>query len=126
MGQFSVDLTRIVAKAKGNMDVVARKIVFEAFNKVVLKSPVDTGAFRNSWTVGFGALPVAMARVPTQSGIDAHADVARVLTTEIVGVNAWLVNPMPYGVKLEYGWSKQAPAGMVRLTLAEISSHYGR
>ncbi|VEB42982.1 Uncharacterised protein [Chromobacterium violaceum] len=39
------------------MDVVARKIVFEAFNKVVLKSPVDTGAFRNSWTVGFGALP---------------------------------------------------------------------
>ncbi|VEB42983.1 Uncharacterised protein [Chromobacterium violaceum] len=48
------------------------------------------------------------------------------LSTKIVGVNAWLVNPMPYAVKLEYGWSKQAPAGMVRLTLAEISSHYGR
>jgi hypothetical protein len=46
----------------------------------------------------------------------------------------YLVNNLPYVVALEYGWSDQAPQGMVRLTVAEfnqsiekaISKHKGR
>jgi hypothetical protein len=29
---------------------------------------------------------------------------------------------MPYALRLEYGWSKQAPAGMVRVTVAEFQA----
>jgi hypothetical protein len=31
----------------------------------------------------------------------------------------YLTNNLPYGERLEYGYSKQAPSGMVRITLAE-------
>ena len=38
------------------------------------------------------------------------------------GATIYLVNNLPYAVRLEYGWSKQAPAGMVRITAAEFQS----
>jgi hypothetical protein len=32
----------------------------------------------------------------------------------------WIANSLPYIVPLEHGWSKQAPAGMVGLTVTEF------
>jgi hypothetical protein len=32
----------------------------------------------------------------------------------------FLVNNLPYGPRLERGWSKQAPSGMVGITVAEF------
>jgi nitroimidazol reductase NimA-like FMN-containing flavoprotein (pyridoxamine 5'-phosphate oxidase superfamily) len=37
-----------------------------------------------------------------------------------IGQTAYLVNNLPYAVPLEYGHSKQAPGGMVRITLARF------
>lgn len=34
----------------------------------------------------------------------------------------WISNNLPYAVRLEYGWSKQAPSGMVRVTLLELGA----
>jgi hypothetical protein len=35
----------------------------------------------------------------------------------------YLTNSLPYARRLEYGWSKQAPAGMVRITVANFERH---
>ncbi len=32
----------------------------------------------------------------------------------------YIFNPQPYGRRLEYGWSQQAPSGMVRITFGEF------
>ena len=37
-----------------------------------------------------------------------------------IGQTAYIVNNLPYAVPLEYGHSKQAPGGMVRITLARF------
>jgi hypothetical protein len=36
------------------------------------------------------------------------------------GLKLFLVNLVPYINRLEHGWSKQAPQGMIGITLAEI------
>lgn len=36
----------------------------------------------------------------------------------------WLSNNLPYIERLEYGYSKQTPAGMVRLSIEEVKRHY--
>lgn len=36
-----------------------------------------------------------------------------------IGTTQWIYNDVPYIVPLEYGHSKQAPAGMARITAAE-------
>jgi len=37
-----------------------------------------------------------------------------------VGQTVYLLNNLPYSVPLEYGHSKKAPQGMVRMTLARF------
>jgi hypothetical protein len=34
----------------------------------------------------------------------------------------WIYNNLPYAIALEYGHSRQAPNGMVRIALAEIEA----
>ncbi|MCB1930689.1 MAG: HK97 gp10 family phage protein [Rhodocyclaceae bacterium] len=100
---FSLDLRRFAEKATRSLDTEVRSIVLELFDDVVLRSPVDTGRFRDAWTIEGLWQPGAMPR----SG------------------SVWIVNPMDYGPRLEYGYSKQAPHGMVRLALQRIVSKYG-
>lgn len=38
----------------------------------------------------------------------------------------YIANGLPYILRLENGWSKQAPAGMVAITLAELPSLAGQ
>ncbi len=95
-------------------------------------TPVDTGFARSSWYVmlsGGEAAPAA-TRFEVDSagsatdlktaatGGDPVAESIGIIQEARLGQTIWLVNNVPYIVRLEYGWSKQAPAGMVRLTLA--------
>lgn len=119
-GTFELDIARFVAKAKGNVDLVVRKISLDIFKRVIIKSPVDTGRFRGNWQVQIGSIPAGTLELEDKSGT---ATVAKV-TAETLGLKAgeiiYLVNNLPYARRLEYGYSKQAPSGMVRITLQEF------
>lgn len=118
-GSFEIDIARFVEKAKGNVDLVVRKISLDIFRRVIMKSPVDTGRFKGNWQVAIGSIPAGTLEINDKSGT---ATVAKV-TAATLGLHAgqviYLVNNLAYARALEYGHSKQAPNGMVRLSLAE-------
>lgn len=129
---FSLDLSRLIAKANGNVELVTRKVMLDMFKSCISKSPVRTGRFRGAWVVGIGAPAVAPAdrvdrrKVGARSGKVIDAMAKEVNTMRIYDdVAVFLTNAMPYAQKLEYGYSKQSPAGMVRTTLTEVVSKYG-
>jgi hypothetical protein len=126
-GKFSLDLSRLIAKANGQADTVARKIMLETFRSAVMKSPVDTGRFRANWVMGYGAPNTATSDATDKSGGGTIGRIASaVATTRLTeGASIFCTNSLPYALKLEHGSSKQSPNGMVRLTLTEISSRYG-
>jgi hypothetical protein len=68
-----------------------QKIAFEFMHRVMARTPVDTGLARRSWQ---------------------KIDVSK----EQINI----VNPVYYTVYLEHGHSRQAPRGMVRLTMTEM------
>lgn len=72
-----------------------KKIVEEEANKlwaaVANDTPIDTGLARASWKLSNTSVPGRVEFV--------------------------LSNDVPYIVYLEYGWSKQAPKGMLRINL---------
>jgi hypothetical protein len=109
----------MVEAAKGDVETVVRKVTLDLFRKVVLRSPVDTGRFRANWNVSYGTPDVTVTASKIKSRGDAEA--AKALTLPVGGVT-WLANGLPYSERLEYGWSKQAPGGMVRLATAEFAS----
>lgn len=119
LGNFELDIARFVAKANGNCDLVFRKIALDLFTRVILKTPVDTGRLRGSWTVGIGAIaPGAISLDKSGS-----ATIARV-TAATLGLKAgevvYLTSNVAYAQAIEFGHSKQAPAGMVRVSIQEF------
>jgi hypothetical protein len=111
------------------MQVIIQKITMEAFKRVILRTPVDTGRARANWSVSV-AKPQLSYEI---AGIDKAGN--KTISTATQTVNGWncqgsifMSNNLPYIGVLEYGkadgspGSKQAPGGMVRLTIAEMQS----
>jgi hypothetical protein len=123
---FTVDLSRIVKKAGNNVENTVRKVCIETFAKVILKSPVDTGRFRANWNYSVANYDTNTNESTDTGGGSTVAKVtAGVAGTRIDGRPLYLVNNLPYSIRLENGYSKQAPAGMVKLSLLEITAKYG-
>lgn len=120
-GNFELDIAKWCAKANGNIDLVVRKISLDLFSRVIQKSPVDEGRFKGNWQVAIGSIPAGTLEIDDKDG---SVTMARV-TAATLGIKGgdviYLVNNLPYAIGLEYGHSKQAPNGMVRLTVEEYS-----
>lgn len=91
----------------------------DALSRVVLKTPVDTGRARGGWQVNLNQAGQG-GKVKSKSG-------ARVIQAGAVRISAaktsdtiFITNGVRYIFDLERGTSKQAPRGMVRVTLAEM------
>lgn len=120
---FTAQLKAFTDKAGKRSVVVGRKVAAEIFTRVILRTPVDTGHARANWQAQIGA--PARAEV---AGVDPNGQAT---AAAAVGVAAdwdpnrdgsvFLSNNLPYIGPLEEGWSQQAPAGMVRLTVLEFA-----
>lgn len=80
------------------------------------------GRFRSNWFVSIGT---PSRQTTTQVDPSGTTSIARG-TTALAGVTAgptiFLTNNLPYAIPLEYGHSKQAPTGVVRVTVSEFQS----
>jgi len=118
---FSVDIRKWTEGAKDKVDVVIRKVALEMFSRVIQKSPVDTGRFKGNWQVAIGSVPSGTVEIDDKEGTATIAKVTAATLELKAGQTIYLVNNLPYANRLEYGHSKQAPNGMVRLTLLEFN-----
>lgn len=76
------------------------------------------GRFKSNWQVGLGSMNASADSEPRS---DALGRARVVLGGFKPGQTIFLTNNLPYAKKLEYGHSKQAPAGIVRLTVQDFS-----
>jgi len=148
---FAADIARFVGKSEDNAKLVIKRVAFDIFKKVIVKTPVDTGRAKGNWMVGINKVP---------SGTLGKGD-SGVLSKVMIGIELFklgdsiiLANNLPYIGVLEYGgypknpkygsagrksnkkkgimamrqiksvngYSYQAPQGMVRVTIAEFDS----
>jgi hypothetical protein len=133
---FSSDIARFVAKTTRKNNAIVRKIVIDLGTSLVLKTPVGNptlwqnpegapegyagGAARANWQYGNGEMPEGVLDLIDKGG---NSTINRI----IGGVQAspaasihWIANNLPYMKRLEEEWSKQAPQGMLRLTVTEF------
>lgn len=131
-GSFALDISKWVDKVEENLDQALRLIAINMGTEIVLMSPVGNpdlwkskpppgyvgGRFRGNWQLSTGSIP--------QGALDAIDKTGQVSISRIQAAAAgikpgdviYVVNNLPYARRLEYGWSTQAPAGMVRVTIA--------
>lgn len=113
MGKFALDVSKFALKTGIAMDRAVRMIVIEVGSSIIRMTPVDTGRLKGEWQ--FTIQPAT-----TETGINGGASAAKLIGDSIefkAGMVGFITNLMPYAIPIEMGGSKQAPAGMVRITL---------
>lgn len=144
---FTLDISRFVAKANMRSDAVVRRIAYDVFSRVIMRTPVDTGRARANWLTGVGAMPVSTTDATDKGSVRSDGNgsstakeaMAATLKGFVPGTSVFLANNLPYIGVLEYGgypnpavsgtktsggFSIQAPAGMVGVTMAEVERIY--
>jgi len=119
--KFSVPLSKIAAAVAEDVERAARAIAFETFQRIVYRTPVDTGRARGGWQIALDSVPGALPDDYTdKSGGETVANAAAATAGFGAGMNIRIVNNVVYILPLEFGHSQQAPSGMARVTLREL------
>lgn len=116
---FTLRIAEFAKKAKDNAELVVRKVVLDVGKSVVMKSPVDTGRFRANWQHSTGDYSPEVFDEFDKDGGPTIANIAASLSDSTAANVHYLTNSLPYSIRLENGWSKQAPAGVVAITVVE-------
>jgi hypothetical protein len=94
----------------------SRNAALELFNYCVSISPVDTGAYRASWFISEGEPEYKWVGRQPRGSSPLPPPVAPKLSTKFYR-KFFVTNGAPYAVRLENGWSGQAPQGILRQAL---------
>lgn len=112
------DIERI---AGDRVDEVIRGTLLDMTRRVIMRTPVDTGRARGNWQATINNPASGTLNTQDQGGQSTLAE-AMPMTEAAPGNVYYLTNNLPYvGPRLEYGWSDQAPQGIVRITLRELN-----
>ena len=118
---FALNISKLVKKYNGNVDKAVRTAGFELVRRVVNKTPVDTGRLRGNWQATIDAPAMGTIELEDKAG-QATIQAAMPAIKQMTGRVFWLSNNLPYAYRIEYeGHSSiKAPAGMVRVSIAEL------
>lgn len=124
---FKADLRKFSKLVGVDLATVRRKITFDLLRKIIFKTPVDQGRLRASWFTSDGSPSPEVAPEGLRSGAGAasqsmEANVTAKFTQPFE--STYVTNNLPYVGKIEFDGhsSTKAPAGMVRVSLAEMEA----
>ena len=104
-------------------DTLTKKITGEMLQQVVVRSPVDSGAFRQNHRVSIGSVDKSFD--VNDTGNDALSKGIRTIQAGGgLGKIVYISNSLPYAEKLENGGSQQAPQGIYSLSFLSVVSKY--
>lgn len=124
--RFKRDFAKILARAGDRADQVVRDVTLDVGEAIINRSPVDTGRFRGNWNYSAVTINTGTSSGADKTGASAIGKIQTGLTAWKPGETIYITNSLPYAQRLETGWSQQAPAGMVRLTVMEFRQYVAK
>ena len=113
--------TAAIKDIKDVPEKVVRGTLINMGTRIIKRSPVDSGRFRGNWQFTSNVIPRGQLNRVDPNGAQSAGDLAGSASRFESGSVFYMTNNLPYGERLEFGYSKQAPSGMVRVTLQEYS-----
>lgn len=126
--KFRAGMKRSIQKSKDKTELYFKKLAIDISSAIINKTPVDKGQLHWNWFVGNGSVNTATSEhAGNDKGGASLRNALEVDSLKVNGQTIYITNSLPYAHKIEYsavgdGGSIQAPAGMVRVTLAELNS----
>lgn len=112
---------KVNAHIDSHLDRFVQGVFLEAIRRVTLRTPVRTGRARGNWFPS-GDTPSHEKdeAIRDRSGALSIGRSVEFASRVRAGRSYFIMNNLSYIAALEYGSSKQAPQGMVRVTAAEL------
>lgn len=104
-------------------DDLTKKITGDMLQQVVTRSPVDTGAYRSNHRVNVGNVDTSYDVSDTSNGAISKG-IRTIQAGGGIGKIVHISNSLPYAVRLENGWSQQAPLGVYALSFRSVVEKY--
>jgi len=120
MAKINFDTTKLANMINTKGSKLVRKIILDGMGRLIRQSPIDTGRFRANWSTSINA----MSEGTTESTVSDIQKSTKGISAYKLGQTAFLHNNLEYAVPLEYGSSKQAPAGWIRNTAKEMQKKF--
>ena len=126
--QFAFELDKAKLDTDEKISDAISLIAMFCLRGIVQKSPVDTGRFRSNWQVSKNVPRTTKLNSTKENQAATIARGQRIIETFDLKNDRMIIiqNNLPYANRLENGWSKQAPNGMVGLTVNEAAQRYKR
>ena len=107
-------------------DTLTKRITGEMLQGVVVATPIDTSAARQNWRVGVGSINTKVDENETDgSGQGAiRAGIATIQSGGGLGKIVYISNAIQYAVRLNNGWSMQAPKNFMQITFMNVVNKY--
>ena len=137
MGRWSLDIGGWSKRQGKKIADTKKEFAYLLYSKIVERTPVDTGRARGNWNVSAGHMDASVSE-RTEPQIRSVSQMPDALGDE----SYFISNNLPYIGTLEYGgypenpkggkgktvngFSKQAPKGMVGVTLVEAERYLRR
>jgi hypothetical protein len=123
-------------KLVSNSEKRVKKSIRRTCVDIVMQTPVDKGMLINNWYASNKQIPVRRTKQLDPSGAKSISRIDKAVERYKLGQTFYLVNNLPYANVVEYGkypnppqnptgktvngFSKQAPAGMVRINAQKM------
>lgn len=131
---FEQQIKRIIDNREGVTREIFAASAIQVAEKVITRTPVDTGRARMNWNASINAPDDSTRDESPDAGSNIRAPAASAGSRESLGRTTstttrlqlgdtfHLTNGLPYIRALEYGASDQAPNGMVRRSVDEFNA----
>lgn len=115
---FKSDIAAWKVKVLKASDAVFRGTCLTIFGSIIRRTPIRIGRLAGNWQTELNTIPTGIVdgTGPGQS----MAGAVRVMGRAKITDSAYLINNLPYAKAIEDGGSTKAPAGMVKVTIAEF------
>lgn len=135
MATFSQQMKKWAEKTNRSIEKTVEDTFVNLSTTMLIRTPVGDpslwqspppptyvpGSLVNNWFSSIIGPIINDRRPQNASGSDSLAQID-LIGSKAPGNIAFFVNPLPYARRVEFGWSTQAPQGMVRLTVNDFQN----
>ena len=103
-------------------ELLFKKVCFDLSNSIIMDTAVDKGTARGNWQPDINSIQNDVLEIEDKSGNATVAKVANQTNNLKLGQYFTLTNNLPYILRLEYGWSKKSPQGMIGINIMRFQN----
>lgn len=119
---FELQLKEFENMTTEKSELLFKKVCFDLSNSIIMDTAVDKGTARGNWQPDINSIQNDVLEIEDKSGNATVAKVASQTNNLKLGQYFTLTNNLPYILRLEYGWSKKSPQGMLGINVMRFQN----